>query len=94
LVEPIDDHPIARRLRQQRIDLSRNLVLCETTSIPDGDVLQRAILQGSGIALLDCFGQERLINRHLHGVPVAHFVLAGDALWEVNDDIDIEQWAK
>jgi hypothetical protein len=93
-LEPIDNHPIARRLRQQRIDLSRNLALCETSSIPDGDVLQRAIVQGSGIALLDLTGQELIINRHLHGVPVAHFVLAGDTFWEVDDGIDIEYWAK
>jgi hypothetical protein len=93
-LEPIEDHPIARRLRHQRIDLSRNLVLCETTSIPDGDVLQRAIVQGSGIALLDLTGQELIINRHLHGVPVAHFVIAGDTFWEVDDGIDIEYWAK
>jgi hypothetical protein len=93
-LEPIDNHPIARRLRHQRIDLSRNLVLCESTSIPDGDVLQRAIVQGSGIALLDLTGQATIQSRHLHGVPVAHFVLAGDRFWEVSDNIEIEQWAK
>lgn len=86
--------PTTTRQRLQRIDLSRNVILCPAVKETSDAVLNRAILQGSGIATLCLKIEDLLVQHDDFGVPVTSFLLLPGLILDPRGDQHVGQWAK
>jgi hypothetical protein len=78
----------------QRVDLSRNVILCPASVTTTDAVIKRAILQGSGIATLHVTLEERNEEHPPFGVPITRFLLLPGLILDPREDQDVGQWAK